>query len=142
MTIQGNHEQGFLGPQGLRARTQPWVDQSLVAWIANLPREREIILAGKKIRLVHATPWPPDQDYIHPGDPRLEQFGKVDADFVLYGHTHAQVARRIGKVMVVNPGSAGDARDPRNGRRLSCAVIDLVSDDVTFIDFDDPQLDR
>ena len=30
-TILGNHEWGFLGPQGARARAASWVDQDLVA---------------------------------------------------------------------------------------------------------------
>jgi hypothetical protein len=36
---------------------------------------------------------------------------------------------------VINPGSAGEARDPRNGRRLSCAVLDTASDEVVVTDF-------
>jgi hypothetical protein len=41
--------------------------------------------------------------------------------------------------MVINPGSAGDPRDHGNGRRLSCAVLDTVSDEVRIIDFPDPK---
>jgi predicted phosphodiesterase len=58
---------------------------------------------------------------------------------VLYGHTHQQLARRIGRVLVVNPGSAGDARDSRNGGQLTCAVLDLASEEVRMIDYPDPQ---
>ena len=59
----------------------------------------------------------------------------LDARFVLYGHTHMQVARRVGDVLVVNPGSAGDARDHANGRRLSFAVLDTDTEAVAFTDF-------
>ena len=38
-------------------------------------------------------------------------------------------------MLVINPGSAGDARDSRNGRMLSCAVLDVVSDEVQHIDY-------
>jgi len=65
----------------------------------------------------------------------LERFAEADADFVLYGHTHHQLVRRCGKVLVINPGSAGDARDSSNGRRLSCAVLDTVSEEVVVTDF-------
>jgi len=54
---------------------------------------------------------------------------------VLYGHTHHQLTRRIGKVLVINPGSAGEARDGSNGRQLSCAVLDTVTEEVTITDF-------
>jgi predicted phosphodiesterase len=42
-------------------------------------------------------------------------------------------------VLVVNPGSAGDARDSRNGGQLTCAVLDLASEEVRMIDYPDPQ---
>ena len=54
---------------------------------------------------------------------------------MLYGHTHMQVAERVGGVLVVNPGSAGDARDHANGRRLSFAVLDTEAETVAFTDF-------
>jgi hypothetical protein len=40
---------------------------------------------------------------------------------------------------VVNPGSAGDARDHRNGGQLSCAVLDTASEEAWVIDFPDPR---
>jgi predicted phosphodiesterase len=45
------------------------------------------------------------------------------------------VVRRFGRVLVINPGSAGEARDPRNRRRLSCAVLDTASEEVVVTDF-------
>ena len=75
--------------------------------------------------------------YIYPHDTLLERFAEADADFVLYGHTHHQVVQRFGGVLVINPGSAGDARDTGNGRQLSCAVLDTGSDEVVVTDFPD-----
>ena len=37
---------------------------------------------------------------------------------MILGHTHYQMAERIGGVLVINPGSAGEARDPRNPLRF------------------------
>ena len=58
--------------------------------------------------------------------------------FVLFGHTHQQLAERFGRVLVINPGSTGDGRDPRNDRQLSCAVLDTETAEVNIIDFPDP----
>ena len=69
--------------------------------------------------MVHSTPWEPRGSYVLPHSAALERFGEADADIVLYGHTHRQVVRRIGRVLVVNPGSAGEARDPRNGGEIT-----------------------
>ena len=134
-TILGNHEWGFLGPQGARARAASWVDQDLVAWLEAQPYRMELQRHGQRILMVHSTPWEPQGSYVLPGSKDLQRFGEADADIVLYGHTHQQVAERVGDVLVVNPGSAGDARDSRNGRQLSCAVLDLAEGDVQMIDY-------
>jgi putative phosphoesterase len=135
--VQGNHEEIFFGPLGERARSQPWIDPSLMRWLAERPKQIKLTLAGKTILLVHSTPWSPRGTYVYPGSPLLRRFGEVDADFVLYGHTHMQLAERVGRPLVINPGSAGEARDSRRRELLSCAVIDLATDSVEFIDYPD-----
>ena len=137
-TILGNHEEGFLGPQGSRARQPDWIDRSLLNWLAERPHRLELRLGGKKLLVVHSTPWEPRGTYIYPHSALVERFAEADADIVLYGHTHHQLVRRFGKVLVINPGSAGDARDPGNGRQLSCAVLDTASEEVVVTDFTDP----
>lgn len=137
--ILGNHEEGFFGPHGVRARARDGIDADHAEWLAGRPHRIELEFAGKRLLLVHSTPWEPRGAYIHPDSAQLARFAEADADFVFYGHTHQQVARRFGRVLVINPGSAGDARDSRNGRLLSCAVLDPVSEEVEIIDFRDPQ---
>jgi putative phosphoesterase len=134
-TILGNHEEIFFGPLGERARARDGIDRDLCDWLAAQPHRVSLEIGGKRLLLVHSTPWEPRGEYIHPEDARLERFAEADADFVFYGHTHRQVVRRVGKVLVINPGSAGDARDHRNGRRLSCAVLDTISEEARIIDF-------
>jgi len=98
-------------------------------------------LGEKKLLAVHSTPWEPRGAYVYPHSALLlERFAEADADFVLYGHTHHQLVRRCGRVLVINPGSAGDARDSGNGRQLSCAVLDTVSEEVVITDFPDVRL--
>jgi putative phosphoesterase len=138
-TILGNHEEGFLGPLGERARAREDIDPALLDWLAARPHRIELERAGKRLLLVHSTPWEPRGAYIHPGDTLLARFAEAEADFVLYGHTHRQVVKRFGDVLVVNPGSAGDARDHHNGRQLSCAVLDTASQEVRIIDYPDPR---
>ena len=136
--ILGNHEEGFFGPQGVRARARDGVEPDLAGWLAARPHRRELEVGGKSVLLVHSTPWEPRGAYIHPGSGLLPRFAEAGADIVLYGHTHQQLVRRIGRVLVVNPGSAGEARDPRNGWQLSCAVLDTASEEVQLIDYPDP----
>lgn len=137
-TILGNHEEVFLGPLGGRARERAGIDPSLLQWLASRPHRLELTFGGKKLLLVHSTPWEPRGTYVFEHNPLLEKFAEVDADFVLFGHTHQQLVRRFGKVVVINPGSAGDARDLANGRQLSCAVLDTDSGEVRITNFPDP----
>ena len=137
-TIQGNHEETFLGPMGARARAREGIDPDLMHWLSERPHRMELECDGKTVLMVHSTPWEPRGTYVYRHSPELERFGEADAHFVLFGHTHQQVVHRAGDLLVVNPGSAGDARDPDNGRLLSCAILDTVTEDAQIIDFPDP----
>src|SRR5437899_651523 len=64
--ILGNHEECFFGPQGERARARGGIDPGLAAWLAVQPHRREVTIAGKRLLLVHSTPWEPRGAYIHP----------------------------------------------------------------------------
>jgi len=137
--IVGNHEEQFFGPLGARARAREGIDPALAAWLASRPHRAQLTIGGKRLLLVHSTPWEPSGTYVHPQSALLARFAEAQADFVLYGHTHQQVVRRFGAVVVINPGSAGEARDTANRFQLSCAVLDTASDEVQLIDFPDPR---
>lgn len=137
--IHGNHEEVFLSAAGVRARERPGIDPDLLAFLAAQPHRKYLELGGKRLLLIHSTPWEPRGEYVHPHSAKLERFAEADADVVLYGHTHCQVVKRVGSVLVINPGSAGDGRDSRNGRQLSCGVFDTVSEEVRVIDYRDPR---
>jgi putative phosphoesterase len=135
--ILGNHEEGFFGPQGGRARAAAGIDLELLDWLAARPHRARLDIGGKSLLLVHSTPWEPRGVYVYPHSGLVERFAEADADIVLYGHTHHQLVRRVGPVLVINPGSAGEARDHGNGRRLSCAMLDTASEEVVVTDFAD-----
>ena len=133
--VLGNHEHVMLDSRGIRAREAPHVRKDLLEWVATRPNSIEITIDGKRLLMTHASPIAPHTQYCYPGSPDLKRFAEVDADFIVIGHTHVQMAARIGKALVVNPGSAGDARDHRNGQRLSYAVLDTSTDEVLFDNF-------
>ena len=135
--IVGNHEECFFGPPGARARARPGIDPALAEWLADQPQRRELTIGGKRLLLVHSTPWEPRGTYVHPGSALFARFAEAEAEFVLYGHTHQQIVRRIGPVLVINPGSAGEPRDGANHFQLSCAVLDTTSEEVRVFDYPD-----
>jgi putative phosphoesterase len=134
--VLGNHEAVLLDHRGVRAREAPAVDQTKVAWVAEQPLSIEVdVGGGKKLLMTHASPLEPGTQYVWPKSPELARLAEVEADYVILGHTHTQMAERVGRALVINPGSTGEARDHSNGRRLSYAVLDTVTGEVLIDNF-------
>ena len=140
--VLGNHEHVLLDPRGIRAREAPQVRADNLAYMASRPNTIEFDVDGKHLLMTHGSPIPPHSQYVYPGSPDLRPIAAVEADFVILGHTHVQMAVRVGRALVINPGSTGDARDHNNGRKLSYAVLDTSTDEVLVDNFDLGDSDR
>ena len=136
--ILGNHEEVLLGPWGEHARSADWVSARDLDYMAAQPALIETTIAGKSLIMVHGSPFEPHNEYIYPNSPSLSRLGTLDADYVILGHTHYQMAERVGRALVINPGSAGEPRDARNAFQLTYAILDTAADEVLFDDFPDP----
>jgi len=136
--ILGNHERVLLSDWGARARSAGHVRADLVDYMAAQPYQLETQINGKKLVVVHGSPFDPHDEYLYPHSPNLKKLAAIDADYLILGHTHFHLAERIGRALVINPGSAGEPRDHRNGFRLSCAVLDSETGEVEFHHYDDP----
>ncbi len=130
--VLGNHDLDMVGTHGVRARSAPHVKPELVRHLGERPLRHEARYDGRSLVMVHASPCPPYNQYVWKGSPELRRLAEIDADYVVLGHTHAQMAERVGRALVINPGSVGEARDHSNGRQLSYAVLDTSSGEVTF----------
>ena len=136
--VLGNHEDILLSPDGIRAQQSDKVNQDLLEWTRGIPHYIRTQVNGKRLLMFHSTPWPPYKDYLYPSSPELERLSQEDADYIIYGHTHYQLQRRIGRALVINPGSTGEPRDPSNAFQLSCVVLDTQTDEVIFYNYPDP----
>lgn len=136
--ILGNHEETVFSREGERVRSSPKVQEDLLQWLAERPYRIEAEVGGKKLLIVHSSPWEPYRDYHYPHEPIWTRAADLECDTLIVGHTHFQMAQRFGSTLVINPGSAGDPRDHRNGFRLSCAAWEPTTGEVTFYDYDDP----
>jgi putative phosphoesterase len=137
-TVLGNHDTMLLSAQGERARSAAHVRQANVDWLAAQPLSIEVQVDGQRLLMTHASPCPPHTQYVWPGSKEVARIAEVDADYVILGHTHAQMAERVGRALVINPGSVGDPRDHANGRQCSYAVLDTSTGEVVFDDFPKP----
>jgi len=81
-----------------------------------LGRFGELELAGKKIAIVHSD----DEDaFAHAAT--ADKY-----DYLFSGHSHVRHDKKHRRTRLVNPGSAGRGMHP------SCAVLDLVEDELEF----------
>ncbi len=138
VVVLGNHEETLFGPDGQRALSNPKVDQELVAWLRQQPYRVERQVDGKKVVMTHGSPWEPWKEYHYPHEAVWSRAAELDCDALIVGHTHYKMALRVGRVLVINPGSAGDPRDHRNDFQLSCATWDTTTGEVVFYDYPDP----
>jgi len=131
--IAGNHETTLLGPGGRRAREAPHVRKGNLDFVAAAPTTIETMVDGRRLLMVHGCPWPPYDRYLSPDDRDFRQCGELGVDILIMGHTHIPVIRRVGRTLVVNPGSLGLSRDPGGFDLISYAIVDTASDDVTMV---------
>jgi putative phosphoesterase len=140
--VVGNHELTLLSDHGRRARSAPNVRQCNLEFMAAAPQRVEIYVSGKRLLMVHSSPFAPYSDYLYSGSPALSRCADLDADILVVGHTHVPMATRVGSTLVVNPGSLGQGGDPAHPGMLSYAVLDVDSDQVTIHRFHNPLLDE
>lgn len=94
--------------------------------LVSLPRSLRVEVDGCRILLVHGSPWSTDE-YVYPDAPdaKWESLSTLDADVVLFGHTHHRVVRRVNGTLVINPGSVGQPRDGTPG--AAWALLDTAN---------------
>jgi putative phosphoesterase len=121
--IIGNHDAVLLGPHGVRARQRVPTGDIDLRWLGQLPAELDEVVAGRRVRMIHGSPWEPHDAYVGRTDRRWSRADELGVDVLILGHTHEPMVERFGATLVVNPGSTTEPR--QRDRRRTMAVIDL-----------------
>jgi putative phosphoesterase len=81
-------------------------------WLCHLPHPSTFEFDGKSLLLCHGSPWDVNQ-YVYPDAKAdlLERCAESGYDWVVMGHTHYPMVERVGKTVLVNPGSVGQPRN-------------------------------
>ena len=123
--VLGNHELVLLSPAGAPARARPEVRASNLDFLATVPTRLELTIGGRRLLMVHGSPWEPYNDYLYESSPGWARCDDDDlGDILVLGHTHVPMAARKGRTLVVNPGSVSEPRGPDPDRRGSYAIVD------------------
>ena len=81
-----------------------------------------------KIAMYHGSPWNHLEEYIYPNYEDFQKFETLDSQVIILGHTHYPMIKKVGKVMILNPGSCGQPRD--GDRRASLALLETQTGTV------------
>lgn len=118
-----------------------FIEDDKKEYLRNLPSQKEIVIEGVKVLLVHGSPRRNNEDIL-PNMPLKEiedMLDGVDADVIFCGHTHVPAGYQTNKKQtVVNVGSVGR---PMTTEPKSCYVIADFQDGVfsiehRFVDYD------
>ncbi len=147
--VQGNHDRaavtgdvrGFNPTAGMAA---VWTSRQLTdesrGFLAALPTGARGTVGGRSLYMVHGSPDDPLWEYVLPSthaDLLDHYLGKVGADVLALGHTHAPFEWR-GEGLVFNPGSVGQPRDgdPRASYAVLCAEGGRVEVELRRVECD------
>jgi len=148
-TIRGNHDNAVAFKAdcqcgykykhlSIATREYTWeiLDKSQMEFLKNLPLIIKEEIDGKKLFLTHASPRSMFE-YIKPDTPDEqilkmieEAMEPVDVEFLVVGHSHIPMNRKLGDLTIINPGSVGQPRD--RDTRAGCAVFDTETVEVEF----------
>jgi putative phosphoesterase len=139
MVVRGNHDDALASGRdcrcapaskplaiATRAVHRELLSLEDIQFLGSLPRTASLRTVDQTLFAVHASPR--NHLYRYTLTPQASdehvrgQVSRVSADCVLLGHTHWPMIRRIGRQLVVNPGSVGQPRD--GDPRARFAVIE------------------
>lgn len=139
-SVMGNHDYAavtrdvaWFNP--MAAKAAMWTNEKLseqnAKYLRSLPEELRFTRSGVRIYVVHGSPRDPLFEYVFPDVPTpslLDLLRGVDADVVVFGHTHIPMQRVVQGKLVVNPGGVGQPRD--RDPRASYMVLSLRRGEV------------
>jgi putative phosphoesterase len=89
--------------------------------LAKLPVRRQFKLGEESFYCVHAIPSDPLFTYCaETSDQWQREVDCITANVLLVGHMHTPFIRRLGRTLIVNPGSLGQ---PKTGRPFACYAL-------------------
>ena len=131
--VRGNHDHAVAAgaPTGasstwadLAEASASWTRDALSAeeraYLGGLPLSVTFTFGGARFAAFHAAPSDPLYRYLPPETDEAtwrSELEAVHADWLLLGHTHRPIVRRVGETTIVNPGSVGQPRAGAVGPR-------------------------
>lgn len=103
-------------------------------YMRDLPFKLALAYQGRKVEIFHATP---NKNNLYWYEERPEKFfkemsGRVEADIMIYGHTHKPYRKDIEGKVFINAGSVGK---PKDGDPRTCVTLVNISPEAVETEF-------
>ncbi|NMH70527.1 metallophosphoesterase family protein [Bacillus sp. RO3] len=143
ITLLGNHDQYFLDIVYGHIDQQELIDKygnsyyniqskitkDNISFIKNLKPYYELNLNDCNIGVFHGSPSNPLNGRVYPDTEITDVQEYKKYDYVILGHTHHKMARKLDSTIILNPGSIGQQRD---GKGCSYLILDVSSSRYEF----------
>ena len=147
IAVRGNHEQYLLKgiPDTLHGRPMRDDERKFHQWthsrlsekskkfLENLPCEKIIEINNKKIYITHYAYDEKQNFKRHILEPTLEEseelFSEIDADIILFGHTHKKIFNKSDNKWYINPGPLGC---PRTTNNAYFGILDIEDNNIKY----------
>lgn len=140
VAVKGNHDSILFSPQGERLRSSRSIRPENLRYLEGLPTSLTMTIEGKRIFMAHTSRLDTTAyDIPYPFSGQKDHLPEMDTDILIVGHTHIPTVHREGSLLIVNPGTCGDPRDPLTPGRLSYAILDTATWQTAIREF---QLDE
>lgn len=135
-SILGNHDMAVItgdtsnfNPVGAEAVcwTRDVLSDENLSFLKSLKKREKIKIGKTNIAVIHGSPWD-DDEYVYENNLSKSFLDEINAEVLVYGHTHVSCFKRFENGIIINPGSVGQPRD--GNKKASFAVFDVDSKSV------------
>jgi putative phosphoesterase len=129
LAVQGNNDNYLIGYLARSILLDEFAKEDTeLNFLKNMPEYLEIEIDGKSFGIFHGGPSNHFGQRIYE-ETVLDEKMISKYDYLLLGHTHERLLRKVGKTVIINPGSLGSPRDESGN---SYCILDIASGKAEF----------
>ena len=136
IAVKGNHDEYYLSDDRSNELLNKYgssyltdISNEQMSFMQSLPDYLDITIKGKRVGIYHGGTMDFLEQRVYPDSTIAENSVFEQYDYLILGHTHYRMCRKINDALVINPGSLGQ---PRDGNGFSYCILDTETGRIDF----------
>ncbi|MBD5540927.1 MAG: metallophosphoesterase family protein [Lachnospiraceae bacterium] len=136
IAVKGNHERNYLSGSidndlldRYGSSYKIILSDSQLEYLRQLPDYLKISIFDKQFGIFHGGPDDYLDQRVYPDTEVKDKSNFERYEFLILGHTHYRFVKKIGRTLIINPGSLGQ---PRDGKGFSYCILDTQNEKCQF----------